>query len=128
LVRILSALCRQSGGELRVKGELIDSAGEATALLKSWDTKTQELVLNTPLGMFGEVFRVVPEKQNSRQQVLFAPRPQEIGDETPVEQARSSNTLDDEKMTVLEKKLQKRRVASLLADELKRRAGKGDQL
>jgi hypothetical protein len=121
LVRILAALCRQAGGELRVKGELIDTVGEATALLKSWDTAKQELVLTVSLGTFGEVFRVVPEKQTAGQVVIrpaMEPEPMKPANGTA---ARSTSTIDDDaKLIELESKLRKRRIAAMLQDEMRR--------
>src|ERR1035437_3232817 len=74
LVRILAAMCRQSGGEIRIKGELVDAINEPTTLLKDWDSRTQELVLRTHLGTFGEVFRVTPEKPPTRSGSKRKPR------------------------------------------------------
>src|ERR1700693_1097881 len=120
LVRIIAAVCRQNGGELRVKGELIDTVGEATALLKSWDSQKQELVLTVSLGTFGEVFRVIPEKQ-TQGQVVIRPgvekeeiRPPDNGG------AHRSVVPDDAKLVELEKTLRKRRIAAMLQDELRR--------
>lgn len=121
LVRIIAAICRQNGGETRVKGELIDTVGEATALLKSWDSKTQELVLTVNMGTFGEVFKVVPEKQNQNSFVFpKAESPSQEDSQNPAKRA-GSTLLDDQKFIDLEKKLTKRRVAAMLADELKNR-------
>jgi hypothetical protein len=124
LVRLLAALCRQAGGELRVRGELVDAVGEATALLKSWDPKTQEVVLTTTLGSYGEVFRVVPEKQATAPQriALSVPLPPDADSPAPPPPRSSASLLDEsERLAALEIKLKKRRVASMLADELARR-------
>jgi hypothetical protein len=128
LVRILAALCRQNSGELRVKGELIDTIGEATTLLKSWDSAKQELVLTVAMGSFGEVYRVVPERQAQKE--VIAPRPAPSNGQTvdPLDKlfnpetrefARKGSTLEDnEKLTDLENKLKRRRVARMVAEEL----------
>lgn len=128
LVRIIAALCRQNGGELRVKGELVDTVGEATALLKAWDPTKQELVLTTAMGTFGEVFRVVPEKQAGAQTVITQKPADPLtklfqdGSEPEKEPRRATSTLDNpEKLKELESRLLKRRVASMLQDELNRR-------
>lgn len=130
LVRIIAALCRQNGGEVRVKGELVDTVGDATALLKSWDSAKQELVLTVNMGSFGEVFRVIPEKQGSKQPVpisapgngqtfdplekLFTPAATGPAKEAP----RAASILDDpERLDRLEKTLQKRRIARMFQDE-----------
>jgi hypothetical protein len=121
LVRIIAALCHQSGGTLRVKGELVDTIGEATALLKSWDSKTQELVLTVNMGSFGEVFKVIPEKQSSKQQVLFTPQPIVEGEPSATEPNRHGSTIDDpERIVNLEKRLRKVRFAAGLKDTIAR--------
>jgi hypothetical protein len=117
LVRILAALCRQNGGELRIKGELVDAINEPTTLLKDWDSSKQELVLRTHLGTFGEVFRVIPEKQPTREVIAADPirnQPEQI----PFQPLPKGSTLSDEKLADLERALTKRRVASLLKDEM----------
>ena len=120
LVRILAALCRQAGGELRIKGELIDVIDQPTTLLKDWDSKTQELVLRTHMGSFGEVFRVVPEKQPTKEVIAADPiRTQQA--EIPFNPAPKGSTLSDDKLADLEKTLTKRRVVALLKEELKQR-------
>jgi hypothetical protein len=119
LVRILAALCRQNGGELRIKGELVDAINEPTTLLKDWDTRTQELVLRTHMGTFGEVFRVVPEKQPTKEVIAADPLKKEA--EQPTLFPAKGSTLDDEKLHKLERELSKRRVASMISEDLKRR-------
>lgn len=121
LVRILAALCRQHGGELRIKGELVDAINEPTTLLKDWDTHTQELVLRTHMGTFGEVFRVMPEKQPTREVIAADPLRKEREAEQPTLFPSKGSTLDDEKLQKLERDLLKRRVASMMAEDLKRR-------
>jgi hypothetical protein len=121
LVRIIAAVCRQNNGELRVKGELIDTIGEATALLKSWDSKTQELVLTVSMGTFGEVFRVIPEKQTNAATVI---RPIEREEAQPLANgapARHGSTLDNPDLVKMEQDLLKRRIAAMLQDEFRRR-------
>lgn len=119
LVRILAALCRQSGGELRIKGELVDAINEPTTLLKDWDTHTQELVLRTHMGSFGEVFRVVPEKQPTKEVIAADPIKREM--EQPTLFPAKGSTLDDEKLQKLERELTKRRVASMISEDLRKR-------
>jgi|HubBroStandDraft_2_1064218.scaffolds.fasta_scaffold00006_19 hypothetical protein len=120
LVRILAALCRQNGGELRIKGELVDAINEPTTLLKDWDSKTQELVLRTHMGSFGEVFRVVPEKQPTKE--VIAADPIKKSEDLPLFTQKGS-TLDDEKLKKLETDLTRRRVAAMITEDLKRRRG-----
>lgn len=106
---------------MRVKGELIDTPGDATALMKTWDQKTQELVLTVSMGSFSEVYRVVPERQNQGAFVFPKPQsqPQDAEDTEP--KRTGSTILDDEKLSKLERLLTKRRVAAMMADELKKR-------
>ena len=125
LVRILAALARQNGGELRVKGELIDMIGESTTLTKYWDSAKQELVISASLGMFTEVFRVIPEKQTPPAQV----RPQVVDPVTrpqqpPVQQEEEflpkGTTLDDPRLAEMERARNIRAAATLLRTELER--------
>ena len=136
LVRLLAALCRQNNGEVRIKGELIDTIGEPTTLVKSWDTGAQELVLRVGVGSFVEVFRVNPEKQAQRESVA-APRQAPavrdplariFKDETPkpvngetAEFLPKGSTLDDERLVGLERQRAVTRAAALIKDELRRR-------
>lgn len=120
LVRILAALCRQSGGEIRIKGELVDAINEPTTLLKDWDTHTQELVLRTHMGSFGEVFRVVPEKQPTKEVIAADPLKRETPEQATLFAPKGS-TLDDEKLAKLERELTKRRVASMISEDLRKR-------
>lgn len=120
LVRILAALCRQNGGEIRIKGELVDSINEPTTLLKDWDSHTQELVLRTHMGSFGEVFRVVPEKQPTKEVIAADPLKKQEGEQPSLFPAKGS-TLDDEKLQKLERDLLKRRVAGMISEDLRRR-------
>jgi hypothetical protein len=123
LVRILAALCRQNGGELRIKGELVDAINEPTTLLKDWDGHTQELVLRTHMGSFGEVFRVIPEKQPTKEVIAADPirTQQEQPLTLPFNPPPKRSALSDEKLAEMETILTKRRVASMLKDELKQR-------
>lgn len=117
LVRILAALCRQNGGELRIKGELVDAINEPTTLLKDWDGSKQELVLRTHMGSFGEVFRVVPERQPIKEVIAADPiRKQQ--EEISSQPLPKGSTLDDGKLAAMEKTLQKRRIAHMLKDEM----------
>jgi hypothetical protein len=121
LVRILAALCRQNGGEIRIKGELVDAINEPTTLLKDWDTHTQELVLRTHMGTFGEVFRVMPEKQPTREVIAADPLKREAAEQPTLFPTTKGSTLDDEKLTTLERTLQKRRVAQMISEDLRKR-------
>lgn len=118
LVRILAALCRANGGELRIKGELVDVITEPTTLLKDWDSHTQEVVIRTHMGHFGEVFRVVPEKAPRGE--LFAceaPPPPPLPP-TPAESHKPSSVLDSVRLAEMENKLIKERVARMLREEM----------
>jgi len=121
LVRILAAICRQSGGEIRVKGELIDTPGDSTALMKTWDEKKQELVLTVSMGSFSEVYRVVPEKQSPKQLAFTDQSMRETEPLVDKQPSRHGHTLDNPNLDALEKTLQKRRVAAMLKEELRNR-------
>jgi hypothetical protein len=126
LVRLLAALCRQAGGELRVKGELVDAVGEATALLKAWDSKTQEVVLTVSMGTYGEVFRVVPERQPTKQ-VIAASQSQPERTDEPTEQPRVAQTFtDDVRQLQLDKKALLKTVTTMLKQDLQRRKQQGE--
>jgi hypothetical protein len=131
LVRILAALCRQNGGEVRVKGELIDLIGESTCLVKAWDATKQELVISASMGMFTEVFRVIPERQVPRAVTpsaevvdtaarIFTPQPKTNGP-TADEFLPKGSTLDDERLAELERRRRVASAAALIRDELRRR-------
>jgi hypothetical protein len=120
LVKIIAALCKERGGEIRVKGELIDVIDQPVTLMKSWDSISQELVLRTTMGTFTEVYRVIPEKQPTKEVIAADPIRKQVPEE-PNLFAPKGSTLDDQKLTELERKLTKRRVAALLSDELKNR-------
>jgi hypothetical protein len=122
LVRLLAAACRQNGGELRLKGELVDTPGDSTALMKTWDEKKQEIVLTVSMGSFSEIYRVTPEKQISKQQVLFPTQPGTESEPLIEKQpSRHGQTLDNPNLDAIEKTLQKRRVAAMLKEELRSR-------
>jgi hypothetical protein len=120
LVKIIAALCRANGGEIRVKGEMIDVIDQPVTLLKSWDSATQELVLRTTMGSFTEVYRVIPEKQPTKEVIAADPIRKQAPEE-PNLFAPKGSTLDDNKLTELERQLTKRRVASMISEDLKKR-------
>lgn len=115
LVKIIAALCKNNGGEIRIKGELIDVIDQPVTLLKSWDTSTQELVLRTTMGSFTEVYRVIPEKQPTKE-VIAADPIKKMQQELPLPLTASS--LDDGKIAELEKTLSKRRIARMMREEI----------
>ena len=121
LVKIIAALCRQAGGEIRIRGDLIDMIDQPVTLLKDWDSKTQELVLKTHLGSFGEVFRAIPEAQPTKEVIAADPIRKQTEQPMTLPFNPSGSTLDNEKLADMEKTLQKRRIAAMLGDELKRR-------
>jgi len=117
-VKIIAAICRERGGEIRIRGDLIDVIDQPVTLLKDWDSKTQELVLRTHLGSFGEVFRAIPERQPTKEVIAADPLKKQS---EPVDSNRKASSLDDEKLNEIEKVLQKRKIASMLKDEMKQR-------
>src|ERR1700692_4626623 len=60
LVKILAAICRANGGQIRVKGDQVDMIDQPVTLMKFWDQSSQELVLTTHMGSFAETFRAIP--------------------------------------------------------------------
>jgi len=120
LVKIIAALCKERGGEIRVKGELIDVIDQPVTLMKSWDSISQELVLRTTMGTFTEVYRVIPEKQPTKEVIAADPIRKQVPEE-PNLFAPKGSTLDDNKLTELERQLTKRRVASMISEDLKKR-------
>jgi hypothetical protein len=120
LVKIIAALCKERGGEIRVKGELIDVIDQPVTLMKSWDSASQELVLRTTMGTFTEVYRVIPEKQPTKEVIAADPIRKQVPEE-PNLFAPKGSTLDDQKLTELERQLTKRRVASMISEDLKKR-------
>jgi hypothetical protein len=120
LVKIIAALCKQNGGSIRVKGELVDVIDHPVTLLKEWDSSTQELVLRTHTGSFGEVFRAIPEAQPTKEVIAADPIRKQVPEE-PNLFAPKGSTLDDNKLTELERQLTKRRVASMISEDLKKR-------
>lgn len=119
LTRIISAICKQSGGSIRIKGELVDAVGESTVFTTEWDSSKQELVLTAPVGTHVRVFRVIPENQKVKEVVAADPLKKQAEQESTMRPVGS--TLDDAKLEQMEKTLQKRRIASMLNDEFKRR-------
>lgn len=122
VVRILAAIVRQNGGEIRVKGELIDRATETTFLIKEWDSEKQELVLRAGMHSFTEVFRVTPEKVAGREiPVSAAPTAETRTESRESDFLPKGNTLDNPRLSDLERKRNVARAAALIRDELRRR-------
>jgi hypothetical protein len=120
LTRIISAICKQSGGTVRIKGELVDAVGESTVFTTEWDSSKQELVLTAPIGTHVRVYRVVPENQRVKEVIAADPIRKQVPEE-PNLFAPKGSTLDDNKLTELERQLTKRRVASMISEDLKKR-------
>ena len=118
LVKIIAALCRQAGGEIRIRGDLIDMIDQPVTLLKDWDSKTQELVLKTHLGSFGEVFRAIPEAQPTKEVIAADPIRKQTEQPMNLPFRPSGSTLDDTKNAELEKKVDKLRLARKIREEL----------
>ena len=115
LTRILAALAKRNGGELRIKGAEVDAVDNTTNLMKDWDPKRQEVVLrfSTP---FSEIYRVAPERPAQRETPVHAP-PIEQG-ELPLSIPRRSSTVDDnEKLARIVNNLNKRKIARMIVDE-----------
>lgn len=131
LLRILAALCKQSGGELRISGEEVDRVGEPTTLTKEWDSEKQQIVLRVESVSFREVFRLTPEKQTPKPTVdqparivdpFFSPPPtRRANGETVEEFLPKGSTLDDPRLSELERKRRVAQAVALVKDELRRR-------
>lgn len=116
--RVIGAICKQNGGEFRVKGELVDTAAEVGKFVMGWDHKTQEVVFRTDLS-FPQVMVVMPLGQPANETV--AADPLQKNADQPNLFANKGSTLDDEKLQKLERALRKRQVASMIAEDLKQR-------
>lgn len=114
LVRILAGLCKAAGGELRVKGELVDDVGGATTIITDWDSEKQELVIRAPLGKFSKVFRLTPEKQDVRQVIAPATRVPEQSPQQETLFTKSANMMDDGRSSNQEKVQARRALAALI--------------
>jgi hypothetical protein len=116
--RVIGAICKQNGGEFRVKGEFVDSAAEVGKFVMGWDHKTQEVVFRTDLS-FAQVIVVMPQAQPGNEVVAADPLKKEP--EQPTLFSGKGSTLDDEKLQKLERELTKRRVASMISEDLRKR-------
>jgi hypothetical protein len=123
LTRVIAALCRQSGGQLRVKGEAVDMAQQSpTRVIKYWDSATQEIVfMCPPANSFTEVFHANTVVQPTKDREIRQPdTPQ---DAVPI--PRTANTLDDAaKLDRIELELRRRRVVSQVAAEVRRQSAR----
>ena len=126
LVRILAGIVRQMGGELRIKGEYIDHIGEATTLIKEWDSQKQELVLRAGMHEFSEVFRVNPEKHVAQTQTphMVDPAAKAFVGEGFLPKR---TTIDDARVAELERKRQVARAAAVIREELRQRRANGSE-
>jgi hypothetical protein len=123
LVRVLTAIVRAAGGELRVKGELIDEVNEATVLTKGWDKTKQELVLRAGMESFVEVYRVSPVRVDLTQAVKPVDPLEKLLRDGPLTEesfTRKSSTVDNPNLFDLERKATIRRAAANLKQDLAR--------
>jgi hypothetical protein len=120
LTRVVSALCKNNQGELRVPYEMIDCPGDATQIQFLRDRKSQELIIRTakenelPL----KTFAVTPENTTPQSVTAAAPQPDAQG-ELPLTPKTHGNVLDSPNLEALHSKLKQREVVRLLNDELK---------
>jgi hypothetical protein len=117
LVKIIAAICRMNGGQIRIKGEMVDVIDQSVTLMKHWDSEAQELVLTTHMGSFPEVFIARPEKQPTKEVIAADPLKKQPIEEAPLFKPVGS-TLDDTKLETLEKTLSKRRIARMMREEI----------
>lgn len=109
-----------NGGEIRIKGELVDVIDQSVTLMKFWDSSTQELVLTTHMGSFPEVFIARPEKQPTKEVIAADPIRKQVQEEIPLTLPLrpKASTLDDDKAVALEKKVDKIRLARKIREEM----------
>lgn len=109
-----------NGGEIRIKGELVDVIDQSVTLMKFWDSATQELVLTTHMGSFPEVFIARPEKQPTKEVIAADPIRKQVQEEIPLTLPLrpKASTLDDERAASLEKKVDKLRLARKIREEM----------
>ena len=94
--RVLYALCKAAGGELRVRGELVDTAADIAKISVSWDSATQEVVLRSGKESFQTVVTINPPKESRQTELPLQPMPGEP--EPPVVHkaaTRHRNLMDD---------------------------------
>jgi hypothetical protein len=115
VMRVLAAIIQQAGGEIRVKGELIDRA-DPTLIWKKVDLAKQELVLELGTA-FSETFVVSPAKSGDF--VAAAP----AASRSPETRAKSSiggaGSWDNPRLNELEKEQMKNRLKARVAEELR---------
>jgi hypothetical protein len=122
LTRVIAALCRNNGGEIRVKGELVDIAQQSpTRVVKYWDSATQEIVfLCPPANSFTEVFHANTVAQPTKDREIRQPAPPEDA----VQVTRTTNTLDDSaRLDKIDLELRRRKTLSAVAAEIRRQGG-----
>lgn len=124
LIRILAALCRRSGGELRIPLDEVDTPGDPTQLDYFRDRATQEFIVRTAKEneVLIESMRLTPEVVRPATTAVATPAPIPINQPVPEGGfTASSKGLSEEQLASIEKSLQKRRVAALLREELRQR-------
>jgi len=117
LTRVLAALCRQSNGEVRLKGATLDSVPGDEKISVDWDSAQQELVIRA-ITPYGEVYYVngalawknpeAPPKPT----VVTIPAPQNPPPQNfqPHDDKVRATTLDTERLVELENKMVKDRI------------------
>lgn len=123
LCRLVAALCKKNGGELRVRGADVDKITEPAVLIKDWDDEKQEVVIR--LGSaFNEVYRVNP----SQPKVATQWQPAEVpAQTTETAKPKKTSTLEDnEKLGELEAKMKRHRIARMVVEDMAERAKQGN--
>jgi hypothetical protein len=123
LLRILSAICKQSGGIIRLPLELVDSPGEHTKIDFKRDKKTQEFIVEgvKENEVLLESMRMRPEPVRPGFTTVDTAAPHIPAEPPPNGFTPSRSELSDNQLSDLEKKLQKRRIANMMTDELRNR-------
>ena len=124
LCRVIAALAKKNGGELRVRGADVDKITEPAVLIKDWDDETQEVVIR--LGSaFNEVYRVNPSQPKVAQ--LWKQPEEQVATPTETAKQKKTSTLEDnEKLTELENNMIRHRIARRVKEEIAERAKQGN--
>jgi hypothetical protein len=124
LTRIISALCREGKGEVRLKGAALDAVATDGKISIDWDASTQEIVIRSISG-FGEVYSIngdawqkrmeSPPQQEPKKATLTAiSAPPDTGESLKHTDKMRVTTLDTERMAELENKLTRERLVAAI--------------
>jgi hypothetical protein len=121
LTRILAALAKKAGGELRISAAEIAVLDERVTLVRDFDEQTQEVVLRWGSPAC-EVYRVAGDAAWQTTPRTVAPVAEPATPATPQTEPLRSGVPDNEKLYKLETALLRRRVARLYREDQQARA------